>query len=120
MSDLAITDDGDIAIKDYDFYLVTGIKAIRQQLLIRFNFFLAEWFLDIDFGIPYYQDIFVKSPNWIAVNSIFKNTILTTPNVISLKTYNLSFDASIRKLSLKFQALTTEGILDFNELLDII
>lgn len=71
--------------------LVTGPAYTRQAVSIRLKFFLGEWFLDLTAGIPYYQRIFKKQQNAKAqIDAIFKDAILGTPTVNSLKQFNSS------------------------------
>ena len=53
------------------------------------------------------------------LQEIFKDTILTTPGVIELKTFNFDYDRQRREARLDFQALTKEGLIDFTQAVDV-
>lgn len=109
MLDLAINNDGDLEVKNYDLQVVDSLDQTIQELIIRLRFFLGEWFLDIEAGIPYYQDFFVKAPNQIRIESILKNEILDTPGILELTSFKTEFDDPIRQYSVEFGATADEG-----------
>jgi len=116
MSDIALDSDGDLLITNDALVLVEGDDAIVQQLVIRFQFFLGEWFLDTRIGIPYFGEILIKNPDLSRVRAIFKQTVLTTPGIASLEEFSLVVDGSTRKATVTFRALKTDGeILEFDE-----
>jgi len=116
MSDIALDADGDLLIATNSLSLVTGDDAIVQNLRIRFQFVLGEWFLDSRIGIPYFAEILIKNPDLTRVRGIFRQAILTTPGIDSLEEFTLDFDRAIRRLTLEFIARKDDGgILEFNE-----
>lgn len=125
MSSIALVSDptdpnyGDIAVVDNNISLTTGLDAIRQHLWIRFQIFLGEWFLDTEVGVPYFQYILVKNTTLVVVQEILKNVILDTPGVLSLISFDFDFTRPSRSLSLDFKALTTDGVIDFSQLVEI-
>lgn len=121
MSDLRINPQtGDLDISVFDFSLVSGIEEIAQRIRIRLKFFLGEWFLNINYGIPYFQEVFVKNTDLSELNAIFKNAILTTPGVAGLSIFSFDFQGAQRKLKIIFVAETVYGNLSFNEILEIL
>lgn len=117
MSDFKLDAFGDLDLSTNDLVLLEGADAIAQHLLLRLNIFQGEWFLDQRIGIPYYEQILIKSPNLIAVRGIFRQAITSTPGVEQLERIDLDFDRSRRELSLSFSArLEGEDIpRDFSE-----
>lgn len=110
---------GDIEIIANKPSLTTGIDAIRQHLQTTLRLFMGEWFLDTTKGVPWFQDILIKNPSFAVVSAVLRNTILNTPGVLQLVEFNLDFDKSIREMSLAFKALTTEGLIDFTEFIEV-
>ena len=111
---------GDLAILEGDLSLISGIDAIRQHLRQRLSLGLGEWFLDINAGVPYLQEILVRNPNISAVEGIFMNTILSTAGVTELNSFTLAFDAPTRTLRVTFDASTINGNLNFSEIIEVI
>ena len=114
--DFKLGTDNDLVIENDDFVIIDGSAAIAQHLTIRLQFFLGEWFLDTRIGIDYFGQVFSKGVDITAVNAIFKQTILTTPGIVSIQQYASDFDPGEREFSIDFQAKLSSGeILDFSK-----
>ena len=92
-----------------DLSLTQDIEAIRQAVQIKCQTFLGECFLDLDAGIPYFQNVLVKSPNTTAISQIFRDKIESVPGVVSVTRLDLTIDRQQRSLSLSFAANTDLG-----------
>lgn len=115
--DFAMDENGDLALKNGDFYFVTGVDATVQFLTQRLRFLLAEWFLDETKGIPYLDRIFIKNPNPVELDSIFKTVVIESPGVLELLTFSLGVDAALRKLLVTGSIRAIDGEADFSETL---
>jgi hypothetical protein len=115
MSDLQIGSDQDLALVNGDLALCTFENEIPQLIKRRLRFFQGEWFLDESLGVPYFEEILVKNPSPIAVDGIFKRTIVETPGVIDLLSFDMDYDGPTRKFTLSFEARSVNGTLVFNE-----
>lgn len=115
MSSFALNADNDLDITNNELTLTVDHEAIRQHLLVKFQLFLGEYFLDITAGVPWYQDVLLKNPNFVVVSEVLKGTIVSTQGVIEILSFELDFDAPARVFSLAFTALTEEGVISFNE-----
>lgn len=114
--DLALDiNTADLVIERGDIALVEGIDAIRQDVSTRLQFFKGEWFLDTRIGVPYYQSILIKNPNFTQVRFLLQQTVTTTPGVNTIDRFDMSFDSTKRSLSVDFSASTTEGQLIFDQ-----
>ena len=84
--------------------LVTQSKAdvVAQRLKIKLSTFLGEWFLDLDVGIPYFQQILNKIRNKSTVDTIFQKAIMEDPDVIEMISYTSDLDGRTRTFSLDF------------------
>tara|TARA_R100000656_G_scaffold119768_1_gene93780 strand:+ start:3371 stop:3742 length:372 start_codon:yes stop_codon:yes gene_type:complete len=84
--------------------LVTQSKAdvVAQRLKIKLNTFLGEWFLDLDVGIPYFQQILNKVRNKSTIDAIFQRAILEDPDVIEMISYTSDLNGRSRTFSLDF------------------
>ncbi len=110
----------DLSVSGFDLQLVAGIDRVAQQIKIRLMFFLGEWFLNTQLGVPYYRDILVKNPDRAIVEGLLRDQIITTPNVQSCEAFNLSYDSLARALTVRFRAITEFGPLDFSDTLELI
>lgn len=115
MSQLSMTDAGDLELSQNKFSIVTGIDEIRQRCIQNLRTFLGEWFLDTTIGVPYFQAILVKNPQENVVDTFLKNEILSTPGVVELLEYDADFDSSIRTLNVTFKVDTDVGELTISE-----
>jgi hypothetical protein len=113
MSDLKLTETGDLDMGSSDILdlsIITDYKEeIKQRIAIRLRSFKNDWFADLDDGLPYFEDIFIKNPDKILVSSIFKSEILAVPGVTGLDDFDYDLDISTRELTLTFSAKTNEG-----------
>lgn len=105
MIDIKLDDSHDIVFDQYDLALVTGQEALRQRIKQRLLLFRGEWFLDIDAGVPYFEDVFIKQPRRNILESAFKREILADPEVTRLSAFDLGF-VDERTLTLNFTVQT--------------
>lgn len=118
MSDILINPaTGDIELVGNDFALTTGIAAIQQHLSQRLKTFLNEWFLDNRIGVPYFEHVLKKNFDAVVVDTVFKKVIIDTPGILELLAFNADLDNSARTLNITFKARTSEGIINFSEVL---
>ena len=118
MSDILIdTTTEDIELVGNDFVLTEGVEAIQQHLSQRLKTFLNEWFLDNRIGIPYFEHVLKKNFDPVVVDTVFKKEIIDTPGVLELLSFNADLDNSERTLNIAFKARTSEGIINFSEVL---
>ncbi len=108
----ALNSNNDIFIKDGKFSTVTKGAQTVQHLRTRLKFFLGEWFLDIEAGVPYFQNILKKPFDIAKVEAILKSEILNTPDIEKLTRFQSSFNGDTRKLTINFDAITTFGIIE--------
>lgn len=116
LSDLLLI-DGDVAVVGNDLALTTGSEAVQQHLSQRLKTFLSEWFLDKRIGIAYLEQILIKNPDPVVVDSILKKEIVTTPGILELTQFILDFDPSSREMTLTFSARTSDGVINFSEVI---
>jgi hypothetical protein len=115
MNSLRLNDQYDLVIQTNEFVPISGREAITQHLAVRFGIFFAEFRYDTSVGVPYYQDILVKNPSFVVVQERLRQTILLTPGIIDLIDFFFDLVESERSASLRFRAQSTEGIIDFNQ-----
>jgi hypothetical protein len=84
-------------------------EAVAQRLKIKLLFFKGEWFLNTEFGVPFYQRIFTKGITKGQVDNIFRNQILDTDGVLSIITFESTFNNSSRAYSLTFSCKVESG-----------
>jgi hypothetical protein len=95
---------GDLDFSTGDLVLLDGAEFARQQVQIRLQFFLGEWFLDLNEGLPYFQQVLIKNPDASILDDIFRQAILGAQSILSLNRLNFDFDGPSRVLSISFEA----------------
>ena len=113
--DIKLDYTNDITFENDDLVLLDGVDAIGQDVSIRLQTFLGEWFLDIRIGMPYFTKILGQKPRLAAVESIFKDAILSTPGIISITDLEIDYVEETSGLTVDFHADTEEGPLDYNK-----
>lgn len=76
------TGDLDLSSGDADF--VANEEAIAQALTIGLSSIREEWFLDLDAGLPVFEDVLVESPNEERIRGVYRSDALDTPGVVSI------------------------------------
>ena len=104
MSDFLLTTAGDVDLSINDFQIIDEIDAIRQELQIRYRFFLGEWFLDAEEGVPYLENILKKNANEAQVRNILTEVARTTPGVDQVQSFTADLDPVTRRLTVTLDA----------------
>jgi len=100
---------GKFKIQNGDLVLTQDRDAIVQAVTIRLQTFRGEWFLDVENGIPYFDQVLVKAPNLDAIQQTFKREIEGVPGIKSVTALKLTFDRGNRTLSVVWSADTDLG-----------
>ena len=108
--DLLLDDDNDIVVTT-DLQFSRGITAIAQSCRIRLLMFAGEWFLDLDAGIPYWQQILGKKsgPALVAAQIAFRSALSQVSGVVEVLRCDVSFEGPTRKLTINWQVRTAFG-----------
>lgn len=103
------TPDGDIALENFTLHFLSGVESTVQRLKNKFALWKGDWFLNIDAGIPWIQEILGQRPQEQVVATIFRNVIANDPDIEELLSLNFEFDRSTRNLTIRFQAQRISG-----------
>ena len=108
---------GDLALRDGDVLLIDNAERVAQQILITLRFWLGEWFLDVQDGIPYLDYVLVKSPNLLHIRQIFTEAIEKIEGVQRVEEMKFAFDVKNRSLRVDYEVSTNYGLLTRREVL---
>ncbi len=90
---------------------IEGAERVAQQIKVTLLAFLGEWFLDVTFGVPYFEAIMVKAPDRASLEAIFRAKIAAVPGVRLVRRLDLLIDRAARTLAVDFEAQSDEGII---------
>ena len=108
---------GDLVLHDGDVLLIDNAERVAQQILITLRFWLGEWFLDVQDGIPYLDYVLVKSPNLLHIRQIFTEAIEKIEGVQRVEEMKFAFDVKNRSLRVDYEVSTNYGLLTRREVL---
>ena len=83
------------------------VDVVAQRLKIRLLTFLGEWFLNTNYGVPYWQRILGFKQKKEAVDLIFQQKILEESGVKELTFFNSTL--TNRQYTLSFRVKVTSG-----------
>ena len=116
--DLALdVKEWDLLTVNNDLLLIDNAERIAQQICITLKFWLGEWFLNKNDGVPYLERIMVKNPNLRHIRQILREKIMSVDGVESVSALNLFVDNENRILSVTYEAATSYGLVTGKEVL---
>jgi len=110
----------DLLFTDNDLQLVNGDIAfadeeteIGQRIGLRLTTFRGEYFLNRNYGVPYYTQVFGKGIDIDTVKSLLTNSVLEVDGVRSLKDpIELNYIPTTRELQARVRVNTVAGEVD--------
>lgn len=111
----ALGSSNDLIIENGKIRTVSNAAEVVQSVRTRLQFYLGEWFLNVEVGTPYHQAILVKPADVATIEAIIRERILATPGVDKLNGFSLSY--SKRNLTITYSANTTYGTINEEEVL---
>ena len=84
-------------------------EEVQQNLWLRFQFFLGEWFLDPTAGVPWYQKILGVKASDDTVSGILQRVVTTCPGVATLQSFSLN--RSGRTIAPRFACTLDNGVI---------
>ena len=113
----ALDSGNDLLIRNGDFATVDEGAQVAQDVRSRLLFYRGEWFLDLNVGVPWFQEVFEKPFNAGLAETIIKNAIIETPGVQNLTRFSMTDpDAQLRRVTVSFSAVTDFGVIDNEEI----
>ena len=106
-----LLDDNGVVLRGGDWAFAEDRTGIQQRISQVLKTIAGEWFLDLDYGLPYFEQILVKNPNLPSVQDIFRRALLSVKGVSSVERLTLSLDTPNRILRVDWVVLTDLGLL---------
>lgn len=83
-------------------------QTVAQRLKIRLLTFRGEWFLDTEYGPPYWQRILGMKPTKSALDQIFQQEVLAENGVKEITSFTSTFQNRQYSASFKVRVVTGE------------
>jgi len=114
MTDMRITDEGDLDLTNAQAYLVEGDEAIRQHMLMRYRTFLGESVYNLSAGCPWLEQILGQHSTLESVEFVLINYGEQTPGIVpgSIELV-LDYDPTTRALTVTGKAKGDEDLATF-------
>lgn len=90
--DLHLDQFGNLAV-------VSGLEDVRQRVVERLQFFLGTWFLEVDAGVPYRSEVFVRGVSAGLASALVSDHIRATPGVTDVRDVVASINRVDREFS---------------------
>jgi phage baseplate assembly protein W len=68
--------------------VIDKTDEVQQRLYIRLRTFLGEWFINPEYGVPYFQQILGKGRKKATIDNIMQSQILADEGVLELVEFN--------------------------------
>jgi hypothetical protein len=107
--DLALTVDGDLALDGPDLGLVSGAEGVAQGIRIAVQLSRGEWFLDLDAGVPYFEELLGRPFDAAAAARAFRSSIARVPGVAEILAVDVEFSGATRELVVRWRVRAEFG-----------
>ena len=101
------TSSHDITLEDGSLSTVRDSEKVAQDIKTRLKTLRGEIILDNSYGFPYTLLFNSRDIDLSEIETIVKQFILETPDVLQLTSFFVDFDSSKRKMSIKFSVTTS-------------
>lgn len=103
--DLLLDTNGDITISDGDLIFVyEPVEAGAQEARIRIGTFKGEWFLNLDAGFPWWQDVLGQKYNEGKLLRLVRAALLAVVEIEEVITLEASWDGATRTATVTWEA----------------
>ena len=109
MSDIALTQDGDLRLDTGRLSLVYDETYVAQSLEIRLKHFQGEWFRDQSAGTDWYGQILGNATD-LSRRAELRRRILGSPRVVGLTRLQLEHEPVRRAMTIEFEAQLDTGL----------
>lgn len=117
MKDILLNGNGDILLNEKGDIQFTD--SVKQAIEIRLKWFSKEWKLGPDFGIPYYEEVFVKNPSTMLIEEKMRDAIMDVDEVEDVVSFNMSLDKALRKLNVTYVVSVSESLIEGSVNIDV-
>ena len=106
--DLQLDENGNLLI-------VEGLEDVRQRVLFRLRFWLGQWFLAVQDGVPYRPEIFQRPTSVGLAAAVVSDKIRSLDEVTGVANVFASIDPLLRRMTYQCTVQTPHGDMDLEE-----
>lgn len=110
MKDLLLDDSGDLLLDENGDIQFTD--SVKQAIEIRIRWFAKEWKFGPDFGIPYYDEVFIKNPSEQLIEERMRDAISDVEEVEEILSFSVSIDGKLRKMKVAYAVSSKENTIE--------
>lgn len=100
------------------FMIIDNAERVAQQIKTTLLLFKGEWFLNINFGVPYLEQVLIKNPRLNNIRSLMISKIKEVPGVQEVDRMDLYYNRARRTLLIDYDVSTPYGLLTRKEILN--
>lgn len=109
--DLKLGDDGDLAFTSAgDIATVQGGEEVRQRIDLVLSTLRGDYAFDLDFGVSYLEDVFVKPANVSTIDALLRSAIEAVEGVKRVVAYEGAIDDATRQYGSSFTVELVSGV----------
>jgi hypothetical protein len=94
---------GDLFVDSEGVHFVAGLPGVAQLVGIAIRLFRGEWFLGLDAGVPWFQDILGQKYDEATLRKRLADEISTVPGVVSVTAIHVTQDGAARTVSISWE-----------------
>lgn len=85
------------------------IDRVIQRLYIRLRTFIEEWFLNVEYGVPWLEEILGQKAPKSRIDMIIQNQIMSELEVKQITEFSSSMDTLTREYRCSFRVRVASG-----------
>ena len=94
MRDLTLSTEHDLVIAEFDLQLTDARQLVKQRIKQALLMFKGEWFLNVNLGVPYYQELLGQKNSIGSVRAILMEALKKVEGVQEIIELNLNIHQS--------------------------
>ena len=95
--------------------MAVGLEDVRQRVLERLRYWLAQWFLTVEDGVPYRPEIFQQTTTVGLAAAVVSNQIRSVEGVTGVGRVIAEIDPVTRRMTYSALVSTTQGDTEIGE-----
>ncbi len=103
-TDILLDKNGDILVSDTAD--ITPKYSVRQDVKIRLQWFFEEWRFAPEYGLPYFDEVFIKNPNLDRIAQIIREEAAKVTDVTEVRDVRVTYDKTTRSAAISFTIIT--------------